>query len=478
MAFDRALRVLGVDGDAGPREAKRAYLLLLQRYGPEPAPEIRRKLTAAWETLRDPESWTQRPRRRVVRGRVQGAPPVDDRVDVSVVAPLPRRSEPVWSDRSGSAPETPPAAPRGARRPTSSPPRARPADAARELEAALGRLASVHDTIDADALHSAIVDGSPEEVAQILQHLAFRGRVAAARDTTVTLLRLMSGHPERRWLEPRAVLRLALKLQEHGSDHDGALPAARDVLAALAKWRSRLGPDRVVLEPATADRLRWCRDLASLPVDFPADLRTAIARAVGRGTPAVAGPALRDWATRHKRRARTIRRLLEDHAPSLVPLYGHHLDVPATRRGVDPSATTRRTRRADPDAAVRAPAVPRWGLPALLATVAVAAVLWVMANRSVGGEALDPALWSARAQICKQAGADEPACAWARVVTRGLADEDCSVLERALPRLEGEIRQMTRPGSLARLDAEGRERLEGAEAALLERHAARCSAAR
>ena len=57
FTFEEALKILEIDATAGPRGAKRGYMLQLQRHGPEPSPEDFARFTAAHEVLKDPAAW-------------------------------------------------------------------------------------------------------------------------------------------------------------------------------------------------------------------------------------------------------------------------------------------------------------------------------------------------------------------------------------------------------------------------------------
>lgn len=59
MTFDEALEILELSPREDPEAARRAYLLQLQRNGPEVPPELYARFTAAYEALKSPDVWAQ-----------------------------------------------------------------------------------------------------------------------------------------------------------------------------------------------------------------------------------------------------------------------------------------------------------------------------------------------------------------------------------------------------------------------------------
>lgn len=57
MTFDEALEILEMSPRESPEAARRAYLLQLQRNGPEVPPELYARFTAAYDVLKQPEVW-------------------------------------------------------------------------------------------------------------------------------------------------------------------------------------------------------------------------------------------------------------------------------------------------------------------------------------------------------------------------------------------------------------------------------------
>jgi hypothetical protein len=77
MNFDEAIEILEVSSGGGPPEARRAYLLQLQRNGPEVPPDLYERFTAAYDVLKEPCAWPN-------------LPGDDDRVTSRIEAPRPR----------------------------------------------------------------------------------------------------------------------------------------------------------------------------------------------------------------------------------------------------------------------------------------------------------------------------------------------------------------------------------------------------
>jgi hypothetical protein len=58
MTFDEALEILEMSSRENPAAARRAYLLQLQRNGPEVPPDLYARFTAAYEILKAPSAWS------------------------------------------------------------------------------------------------------------------------------------------------------------------------------------------------------------------------------------------------------------------------------------------------------------------------------------------------------------------------------------------------------------------------------------
>ena len=60
MTFDEAVLILGCAPTGGPAEAKKAYLALLKKHGPEPPPDLWGRVSAAYDVLKEPDAWGDR----------------------------------------------------------------------------------------------------------------------------------------------------------------------------------------------------------------------------------------------------------------------------------------------------------------------------------------------------------------------------------------------------------------------------------
>ena len=59
MTFDEALEILEMSSRENPEAARRAYLLQLQRNGPEVPPEMYARFTTAYDVLKAPDVWAR-----------------------------------------------------------------------------------------------------------------------------------------------------------------------------------------------------------------------------------------------------------------------------------------------------------------------------------------------------------------------------------------------------------------------------------
>ena len=60
MTFEEATEILEMVGDGDPRMAKRAYLLMLQKNGPEVPPDVYDRLTEAYDVLKEEDVWPEK----------------------------------------------------------------------------------------------------------------------------------------------------------------------------------------------------------------------------------------------------------------------------------------------------------------------------------------------------------------------------------------------------------------------------------
>ncbi len=456
-SFEEALAILEIAEDAGVRGAKRGYYLMLQKYGPEPSADMMTRFNAAWEVLQDESVWPKAaapapaprpsfgggelddlrgepPRRRQLppghqksdrdrRAIRSGGPPsIRDHQDVEDLLagapnPPPRQRPP--SARAATRTEPDDELAFGAPAPGT-------ASGASDVAEALQRLGKCYrQVLDLDRLVASLDASDDTALTSMLFERIDAGHPMAAAAALCALLDLMVTDPERRWLRPRGVMRVAMQLHERGVTDPKCLVAARPVQRGWERWAEATEIDRATLDLSTSNRVRIATALTELPDDFPSPLRAALAQAGNRGEVRSARPAFEQLAASDHDQAANVRRLLGRHAPGLLNDFG---DVLPTAR------------KAAPPALAAQWGLPPWAIPAVLiaSTVCALSFWYFLSDRDFdAGAAAEHE--AARHEICEYLGEGRPGCVWARIVGQAIAEEGCSLLKRAVPMMLGAV---------------------------------------
>ena len=472
MTFDEALLILGIPRTAGPDGAKKAYLALLSKHGPEPPPDLWGPVSAAYDLLKRQDAWGDAATPQAARAAVR-APPGHDKTGgtpprrrrpIEVAAP-PRREAPAPlpapavaddDEAAEAAAPSPPQRQPGADKPAArrlaaylskrhAPQQGRKAREAgprsREQEDVVAAVARLERTfkplVVADALLDALDEPGDDRTIALLRELARREELLAAAGVASAMLELMTGHSQRRYLAPRSAVRLLLMVQL-ASEHDHrAAAGSRALLRALERWLDGHGDAGPTLDVATESRWRWARTLASLPEEMPGPVRYALLRAADRGDLGHAREEVAAWVAQVPNEEAIRARLhLTRHAPELVRSLAGVLPEPTRRRFQAVEAADLRELR-----------FPRWILPVAALVLVAGLTSWYFVNSSEYDGRVEPHLEAAGAQICATLGDHTRACVWSTILARSLSEESCGLVRKALPQLGSEIQRAAEAGT-------------------------------
>lgn len=296
MTLDEALDELGVGADAGPEEARRAYLRLLKKRKPEVDPEGFMRLREAYELVKNRAdfmaSWrvvVTHPRETAeAKAPLVEAPP----------EPVEERESPAPADEASHA----------------------PADG--EREAPEGDSASTED----DAAPSeAEGDAEPRPPLGLdaVEGMIEAGEHGAAASVLAEIYE-DAAHDIRAHVPPiHRTLWLILSLYAEG-DHE----AAKGLYDAASHWLSANGLEARVLRGELAARWMVARELSALPSSFSKVVRKAIARAAEGGELADARDALVRYQAKRPARAFEAATMLKTRAPALASVFAATLESP------------------------------------------------------------------------------------------------------------------------------------------------------
>lgn len=331
-SFEEALAILEIEPDAGVRGAKRAYYLMLQRYGPEPSADMMTRFNGAWEVLQDESVWPagtkgppprrpnedlfadleERPKRQLPPGHLRsgrerravrsgGPPSIRDHQDIEDLlanmsdtapapAPAPALPRPTASTRSrAAADDDDDDVGFGSGRPGT-------ASGSSDVAEALQRLGkSYRQVLDLDRIVASLDKNDDSALASMMSERIEAGHPLAATAAVNAIMDLMVADPTRKWLRPRGVMRVALRLHELGVDDPKCVVAARSVQRTWERWSEAAEIHRGTLDLSTANRLRVATGLSELPDEFPQSLRAPWRPQAPGARSAVRARLLRSW---------------------------------------------------------------------------------------------------------------------------------------------------------------------------------------
>lgn len=362
-----AYEKLGVEPGIEPKKARRAYLKLLKVHKPERDPEGFKAIRAAWERIKDAPEWE-------IRSLTEAPlPPADPQADQPAVSSWskPKRS---WAEQAQLSREgklfkdEPPPAPVPAVPPAPIDPDApvtmatfyaRCSGATDAQRVAIGREAVATLPNDPEAhwlLHeSLLVTSQMEEAAKALraahesglggffeplvrQHSEFlspieiEAAVQLCGDTLDALMvaeaMLRCDHAQaagdamrrgfeaaRRGGEPPSLRRcIDLVLRLYRQEHAGV---AHQLYSRLSEWMRESGAEREIAGSQVAATYALLRELAALPVDFPFEIKGAIARGILDGDVAFAIGDVMRWLEGHAQHREGVESKLVLFAPTI-----------------------------------------------------------------------------------------------------------------------------------------------------------------
>jgi hypothetical protein len=442
--FEQALEILEIDATAGPRNAKRALMIQLQRHGPEPSPEDYARFTAAYDAVEDPSAWpdyeapdtygdeaVQMPQKRHPPGHQRSQR--DRPVSASQAPPANQGwSEPTSPTREvAAAVDNPFLTPQAAQR-TDAPPAAADAGvsvllADEAVVTALARLEKNYSSVLAkgELVQLMAVDNA-DELTVYLSRLLEDGQVLATGTTVAALLDLMCGDKGYEFLHSRSVVKLLLGVFVRSAEDPKAINVGASIQRAYDRWATASELSPPALDIGTRDGLRVTRSLAALPQEFPPELLAATARAVQRGDLRLARSDFEDWIEAYGEQADGLRRIIARSAPALFQAVK---DLFPDREGEE--ALARAKRQHKKTLAKRAAVV-----------VALALGGWFAVQGDSAEELARKELLDAKRELCDFAGMDHAACVLGQQLLDVLPSGKCALIEPVVPRFVGAVQSM------------------------------------
>jgi hypothetical protein len=295
MTFDQALVELGIDRDAGPEEARRAYLKLLKTRRPETDPQGFMRLREAFDRLKDTLAARQ-----------------TFRLAIEARAAIPELTPPPPAVAPTPVIDTPLAAPADLGEMSAPNPAVSKGSAPAEAEAVEGN--AIEDDEDE-------ATEEPPSEAEADRLLAGGDRAGAA-DELACLFDAAAdlGRPPP-FLK---AMRLVLELHE-----DGDVDSARMLEASVVAWLRASGEEVRILRGNLAIAWAMTRELGTLRRKFPSKARTAIARGVRTGDLGEVQSSLAALRDRRPTVAEEAAGRLRVYAPVLAQQFANILDPPA-----------------------------------------------------------------------------------------------------------------------------------------------------
>ncbi len=320
--FEQALRILGIEEKAGPEGARRAYEAIIAQHGATMAPDVRKRVDAAWGLLRRGEVWA----RAFELQRQQNGlkPPVGP--GGAEEEPKPR-----GGGRRVGGPTRPSERAQAATEPT--PERSGlPAAAASPFPPVaaepLQKLADRHKgVIDPQRLASAVAGAAKGALTQYISALIADGQIQAAGDAMLTTLDIMSKDHKLTWIDNRYFATMTLKMMSVNPAEIGLR-----VMQSHQQWREKTTDSRGKTDPTTAMRMHWIKDLASVGSELPIGFRDVCIQAALEGDSNRARQRAQSWAARRLAEAAAVRTLIEDKAPAIAQVLASELPAGKRRR--------------------------------------------------------------------------------------------------------------------------------------------------
>lgn len=359
-----AYEKLGVEPGTEPKKARRAYLKLLKVHKPETDPEGFKAIREAWERIKDAPDWEVRSMTEAPRE----APALESAPAVSWSKPKRSWSEQAALSREGKLFDQEP--PKPAPVPTPAPidpdapvtmatfyARGSGASDAQRVAIAREAVAKLPDEAEAHwLLHEALlVTSQMAEAAAVLraaheqgldgffeplvrqhpEHLTPMEIEAAVQRSGDSLDALMVAEAmlrceqaqaaadamrrgleaARRGGEPPSVRRVIdLVLRLYRQEHAGI---ARQLYDRVSEWLRESGAESEIAGTQVAASYALLRELAALPVDFPFEVKAAIARGILDGDVAFAIGDVAQWVLDHPKHLDDVASKLAIFAPTL-----------------------------------------------------------------------------------------------------------------------------------------------------------------
>lgn len=448
--FEQALRILGIDEKAGPEGAKRAYETIITQHGSTMAPDVRKRVEAAWGLLRRGEVWA----RAFELQRQQNGlkPPVGPD---GAAAPRPRGGSRVTggtrpSDRVKVATgrSTNAEQPDGGAAAPAASSSALPED----VRTSLTSLAERHaDVIDIGRLGVAVSTAKRGGITQYISGLVANGHTQAAGDSLLTVLDIMTSNGEYRWVDSRHFATLTLKMMSaNPEEFDQVADLGLRIMRDHQKWKEKREDNRGKTDAATSMRQRWIKDLATVGAELPQGFRELCIQAALEGDANRAKQRAQTWAGRRRGEAGQVRALIEDKAPAIAQVLASEL--PKGRRGGGEPISLDLSK-------LSMPTLPKLSLNALnemsIEEVAeewerrkkglakglgifLGLLLVVTIILSIDTEPIPKELVEAQKWVCDYSGPKSKECTYATRIASEIHDGDCMIASRMLPRLESE----------------------------------------
>jgi hypothetical protein len=445
--FEQALQVLEIDASAGPRNAKRALMLQLQRHGPEPSPEDYARFTGAYEVLKSPEAWPdykapetynddplpktekrlppghKRSQRERPASAAQSAPAAHAWSEAPDAKPSARPSARPSADNPFLTADLPDVEGKGAHADTGT--SALLADEA--VTAALHRLEKNYGALLArDTLVPHMAPNRSDELTGFLVRLLEQGHILATGAAVGALLELMSGETSYEFLKSRGVVTLLLGVFVRCDKDVKAITVGASIQRAYDRWATASELNPPSLDISTRDSLRITRSLAALPEEFPPPLLAATARAAQRGDLSAARSDFAAWIDSYSEQADGLRRILARSAPALLHAMQ---DLFPDRDGEEALARAKLQRRK------------KLGMRAAVVVLLIAGA-WFITQDDAFETAARKELLDAGRDLCDFAGAEHASCLLGKVVLDALPSGDCTIIEPAIPKFVASVRSM------------------------------------
>ena len=448
FTFEQALAILEIDASAGPRNAKRALMLQLQRHGPEPSPEDYARFTGAYEVLKDPAIWPDysppeawdddlapRPQRRLPPGHKRSsrerlsppsAPPPPAQAGAPKSRPTQTQSNPVsglredpFAHLDSPQPEEPQAASTTQK-----------TNALLENEAVMGALVRLENNYGATLPKEILLDHMSEDgtksLTAFLNQLLDSGEFLATGATVAALLELMNSDDSLEFVDSRGVVRIMIGIFSQADIEPKAITVGSSIQRAYDRWATASELNPPSLDISTRDNLRITRSLAALPQEFPPELIAATAGAMKRGDLNGVRTEFSTWVEAYDEQAEGLKRILARSAPALLHVVA---DIFPDKSGPEAGAGFDFSR------------LKKLGLR-FIGLACLLAVGWFALQDDAFESEERKALLEASRALCDYAGQEHAACSLSKLVLDALPDSNCAILEPLIPQFVSAVHSM------------------------------------